>query len=64
MELVIFRTEQSDRPYGAVFLASPDLSRRDWRAADRSTPRTAKPSMAGPERGYTDYPFLAKPDIA
>jgi hypothetical protein len=38
MELVIFQSEQSDRPYGAVFLASPDLSPRLARGGPFNTP--------------------------
>jgi hypothetical protein len=48
---VISESEQSDRPYGTVFLASPDLSRRDWRAADRSTPPHRETFYGGAERG-------------
>jgi N-ethylmaleimide reductase len=60
---VIFRSEQSDRPYGAVFLASPHLSRRLARSGPFNTPHR-ETFYGGAERGYTDYPFLAESDIA
>ena len=63
MKVVIFQSEQSDRPYGAVFLASPDLSRRLARGGPFNTPHR-ETFYGGVERGYTDYPFLAESDIA
>ncbi|WP_353364343.1 hypothetical protein [Mycobacterium sp.] len=63
LKLVIFRSEQSDRPYGAVFLASPDLSRRMARGGPFNTPHP-ETFYGGAQRGYTAYPFLAEPDIA
>jgi N-ethylmaleimide reductase len=59
LKVVISRSEQSDRPYGAVFLASPDLAR----GAPFNTPHR-ETFYGGAERGYTDYPFLAESDIA
>jgi N-ethylmaleimide reductase len=63
LKVVISRSEPSDRPYGAVFLASPDLSRRLARGGPFNTSHR-ETFYGGAERGYTGYPFLAESDIA
>jgi N-ethylmaleimide reductase len=49
--------------YGALFLANPDLPRRLARGGPFNSPHRDT-FYGGTERGYTDYPFLAEPDIA
>ena len=49
--------------YGALFLANPDLPQRLARGGPFNTPQRDT-YYGGGESGYTDYPTLARRDIA